>query len=129
MSFDLDLYSSTRDALALFTVPPTRLLPVVVSYFDDVLGGLRRIGSLFRNEACGQLLAIREFNAAARQASPPAHRPDPDPALPASARPRAVARADVRAPRARPPDPERRRDAPGDVDAEHGHASEFEWPL
>jgi hypothetical protein len=63
VSFDLDYYSSTRDALQLFDCEPERLLPVVVSYFDDVLGGTRRIGSLFRTEAAGQLLAIDEFNA------------------------------------------------------------------
>jgi hypothetical protein len=63
VSFDLDLYSSTSDALALFAIDSERLLPVVVTYFDDVIGGLRRIGSLFRNECAGQLLAIKEFNA------------------------------------------------------------------
>jgi hypothetical protein len=61
-SFDLDLYSSTRDALTVFDVECDRLLPVVVSYFDDVLGGIRRIGSLFRTKAAGQLRAIEEFN-------------------------------------------------------------------
>ncbi len=64
VSFDLDYYSSTRDALALFDVSCDRLLPVVVSYFDDVIGGARRIGSVFRTAAAGQLLAIREFNEA-----------------------------------------------------------------
>jgi hypothetical protein len=63
VSFDVDFYSSTVDALALFEVDAQQLLPVVVSYFDDILGGLARIGSLFRNEAAGQLLAIKEFNA------------------------------------------------------------------
>jgi hypothetical protein len=62
VSFDLDLYSSTRDALALFGSGPTLLLPVVIAYFDDVIGGPRRIGSLFRNSAAGPLLAIEEFN-------------------------------------------------------------------
>jgi len=62
VSFDLDYYSSTRDALAMFDVAPEHLLPVVVSYFDDVIGGLRRIGSVFRSSAAGQLLALREFN-------------------------------------------------------------------
>jgi hypothetical protein len=62
VSFDLDLYSSTADALRLFEVRPDQLLPVVATYFDDVLGGPRRIGSLFRTEAAGQLLAINEFN-------------------------------------------------------------------
>jgi hypothetical protein len=63
VSFDLDLYSSTTDALKLFAIESKRLLPVVLTYFDDVIGGLRRIGSLFRNESAGQLLAIKEFNA------------------------------------------------------------------
>jgi hypothetical protein len=67
VSFDLDLYSSTRDGLAVFEIKCDRLLPVVVSYFDDVIGGIRRIGSLFRTKAAGQLRAIEEFNA--RQSS------------------------------------------------------------
>jgi hypothetical protein len=62
VSFDLDLYSSTTDALRLFAARADCLLPVVVSYFDDVLGGPGRIGSLFRTAAAGQLLAIEEFN-------------------------------------------------------------------
>jgi hypothetical protein len=62
VSFDLDLYSSTRDALALFGSPSELLLPIVISYFDDVIGGAHRIGSLFRTSAAGQLLAIEEFN-------------------------------------------------------------------
>lgn len=62
VSFDLDLYSSTADALRIFDARADQLLPVVISHFDDVLGGARRIGSLFRTEAAGQLLAIREFN-------------------------------------------------------------------
>jgi hypothetical protein len=62
VSFDLDLYSSTTDALRLFASGADCLLPVVVSYFDDVLGGPARIGSLFRTAAAGQLLAIEEFN-------------------------------------------------------------------
>jgi hypothetical protein len=62
VSFDLDLYSSTRDGLTAFEIECDRLLPVVVSYFDDVIGGIRRIGSLFRTKAAGQLRAIEEFN-------------------------------------------------------------------
>lgn len=62
VSFDLDYYSSTRDALRLFDLGAESLLPVVVTYLDDVIGGIRRIGSLFRNGGAGQLLAIREFN-------------------------------------------------------------------
>ena len=62
VSFDLDLYSGTRDALALFDAAPELLLPVVVSYFDDIIGSPRRIGSLFRSSGAGALLAIEEFN-------------------------------------------------------------------
>jgi hypothetical protein len=62
VSFDLDLYSGTRDALTLFDASPELLLPVVVSYFDDVIGSPRRIGSLFRSSGAGALLAIEEFN-------------------------------------------------------------------
>jgi hypothetical protein len=62
VSFDLDFYSSTAEALRLFDTRPDQLLPVVVSHFDDVLGGAQRIGSLFRTEAAGQRLAIEEFN-------------------------------------------------------------------
>lgn len=62
VSFDLDLYHSTRDALTLFAADAELLLPVVIAYFDDVIGGPRRIGSLFRTAAAGPLLAIDEFN-------------------------------------------------------------------
>jgi hypothetical protein len=62
VSFDLDLYSSTREALSIFAIGCDRLLPVVATYFDDVIGGTGRIGSMFRTEAAGQLLAIEEFN-------------------------------------------------------------------
>ena len=37
-AFDLDYYSSTRDALALVAGPVDRLLPRFLAYFDDVLG-------------------------------------------------------------------------------------------
>lgn len=54
-SFDLDLYSSTRDALQLFCVPAKRMLWHVPLYFDDV-------GSIFNHRFAGELLAIDEFN-------------------------------------------------------------------
>ncbi|OLE61172.1 MAG: hypothetical protein AUI36_11795 [Cyanobacteria bacterium 13_1_40CM_2_61_4] len=38
VSFDLDLYSSTRDALTLFQSDYLHLLPRVISYFDDIFG-------------------------------------------------------------------------------------------
>ncbi len=37
-AFDLDYYSSTRDALALAAGPVDRLMPRFLAYFDDVLG-------------------------------------------------------------------------------------------
>jgi hypothetical protein len=37
-AFDLDYYSSTRDALALLAAPPERLMPRLLAYFDDILG-------------------------------------------------------------------------------------------
>lgn len=63
VSNDLDLYSSTIGSLGLFEAPMDKLLPVIVSYFDDTLGSPTRIGSLFRNRWCGQLAAIDAFNA------------------------------------------------------------------
>jgi len=38
VAFDLDYYSSTRDALALVAGPAERLMPRFLMYFDDVLG-------------------------------------------------------------------------------------------
>jgi hypothetical protein len=55
VSFDLDLYSSTRDALALFEADHALLLPRVTAYFDDIFG-------YSYNDFCGERLAIREFN-------------------------------------------------------------------
>jgi hypothetical protein len=54
-SFDMDLYSSTRDALKLFEVDHSFLLPRVFSYFDDISGHTY-------NDFCGERLAISEFN-------------------------------------------------------------------
>jgi len=59
---DLDLYSSTLASLSLFDAPIDKLLPVVITYFDDTLGSPTRMGSLFRNRWCGQLAAIDDFN-------------------------------------------------------------------
>ncbi len=126
VSFDLDLYSSTTDALAVFEIGCDRLLPVVVSYFDDVLGGTRRIGSLFRTAAAGQLRAIDEFNAHGRH-----RRIDPIRVL------------RYRRPLDREPWIDRTyalhvldhpirsgtRPRPAMSMTEHGQASEFEWPL
>ncbi len=55
VSFDLDLYSSTRDALRIFTLPDKSMLWHVPVYFDD-------IDFLFNNRFAGELLAIAEFN-------------------------------------------------------------------
>jgi hypothetical protein len=55
ISFDLDLYNSTRDALAIFDSPYELLLPRVATYFDDILGHTY-------NDFAGERLAITEFN-------------------------------------------------------------------
>lgn len=55
VSFDLDLYSSTREALQIFRIPDKRMLWHVPLYFDD-------IEFLFNHKFAGELLAIDEFN-------------------------------------------------------------------
>ena len=55
VSFDLDLYSSTRDALQIFRVPDKKMLWHVPLYFDD-------IEFVFNHKFAGELLAIDEFN-------------------------------------------------------------------
>ena len=55
VSFDLDLYSSTRDALKLFEGEYDWVLPRVVCYFDDIIGHTY-------SDYNGERLAIREFN-------------------------------------------------------------------
>jgi hypothetical protein len=50
--FDLDYYSSTRDAFQIFR-DPKHYLPRVFCCFDDILG---------TNEYIGELRAIKEFN-------------------------------------------------------------------
>jgi hypothetical protein len=57
VSFDMDLYTSTRDALRVFAVPGKRMLRHVPLYFDD-------IEFLFNHRFAGELLAIDEFNQA-----------------------------------------------------------------
>jgi hypothetical protein len=54
---DLDLYSSTVDALRLFSAPNRRMLLHVPLYFDDILG-------VPYHSFAGERLAISEFNAA-----------------------------------------------------------------
>lgn len=59
VSFDLDYYSSTRNALALFEAPEHALrLPRVYCYFDDIVWPPHAC----HNEYVGELCAIREFN-------------------------------------------------------------------
>jgi hypothetical protein len=55
VSVDLDFYSSTRGALALFTFEPERYLPAVPMYVDDA------DNLITFNDWCGVSLAIREF--------------------------------------------------------------------
>jgi hypothetical protein len=54
-SFDLDLYTSTMHALALFEADHRLLLPRVHCYFDDILG-------FTCGDHVGERLAIWEFN-------------------------------------------------------------------
>jgi hypothetical protein len=60
ISFDLDYYSSTVSALQIFEADENKFLPRVICYFDDIIGDLDDA----YNEFTGELLAIREFNAA-----------------------------------------------------------------
>ena len=55
--FDLDLYSSTADALRVFDGPAATRLPRVFCFFDDVVGERE-----LYNEHTGALLAIAERN-------------------------------------------------------------------
>ncbi len=58
ISFDLDFYSSTKSALAVFHGEHQFLLPRVFCYFDDTIGSEVEAYSDFT----GQRLAIHEFN-------------------------------------------------------------------
>ena len=58
VAFDLDYYSSTKAAFALFEGAQSTHLPRVYCYFDDVV--TNALGCM--NEYVGELLAIREFN-------------------------------------------------------------------
>jgi len=55
VSFDLDYYSSTKNALDLLSIDSKNLLPIIDIYFDD-------ISDYKHNSKCGQYLAINEFN-------------------------------------------------------------------
>lgn len=56
--FDLDYYSSTKDAFSLFERPADAFLPRVHCYFDDMIWPEHAL----HNEWVGELRAIREFN-------------------------------------------------------------------
>jgi hypothetical protein len=55
VSFDVDLYSSARDALTVLEASSDSLLPRVHCYFDDVTG-------FTYGDFNGERLAIHEFN-------------------------------------------------------------------
>lgn len=59
IAFDLDYYSSTRDALKIFLTRDEYILPRVLCFFDDIMD--EQATQLF-NEFTGELLAIKEFN-------------------------------------------------------------------
>jgi hypothetical protein len=55
VSFDLDMYSSTMDAFAVFEDSPEVVMPRVVCYFDDIAG-------FSHGDFTGERLAITDFN-------------------------------------------------------------------
>lgn len=55
VSFDVDYYWSTLEALKLFEGDAATYLPKVICYFDDVMFD-------WHNEFCGELAAIADFN-------------------------------------------------------------------
>jgi hypothetical protein len=57
-AFDLDYYSSTRAAFAIFEGEPATRLPRVHCYFDDTIGP--QLACM--NPYVGELLAIEEYN-------------------------------------------------------------------
>jgi hypothetical protein len=59
VAFDLDYYSSTKDAFKIFSRDHEQYLPRVHCYFDDIASN--DLGCM--SEHVGELLAIREFNA------------------------------------------------------------------
>jgi hypothetical protein len=58
VAFDLDYYSSTKEAFAIFRIPSEGRLPRVYCYFDDTISP----ETACHNEYVGELCAIREFN-------------------------------------------------------------------
>jgi hypothetical protein len=61
IAFDLDYYTSTREALRIFNGPDSCYLPRVLSYFDDIMSGEQQ----YYCADVGELLAIQEFNSGA----------------------------------------------------------------
>jgi hypothetical protein len=55
IAIDVDLYSSTRDALKILSLPNKRMLNRVPIYFDD-------ISMYINHRMAGELLAIEDFN-------------------------------------------------------------------
>lgn len=55
ISFDLDLYSSTKDALSIFNAAGMKMLWNTPLYFDD-------IEFIFNHKFAGEFLSIKEFN-------------------------------------------------------------------
>jgi len=62
IAFDMDLYSSTRDAFEMLRSPSEAMLPRVLCYFDDLAGGT---DFALHCDAVGELAAIAEYNATA----------------------------------------------------------------
>ncbi|PIR43019.1 hypothetical protein COV24_05195 [candidate division WWE3 bacterium CG10_big_fil_rev_8_21_14_0_10_32_10] len=58
IAFDVDYYTSTRDAFNIFEASDAKMLPRIFCYFDDIIGTDEEIIS----EYVGELLAIKEFN-------------------------------------------------------------------
>jgi hypothetical protein len=58
IAFDLDYYTSTKDAFKIFDADDSKILPRVFCYFDDIVGTDEEVMC----EWVGELLAIKEFN-------------------------------------------------------------------
>jgi len=59
VAVDVDLYSSARELIRMFTIPGKRMLRRVFMYFDD-------IDLMFTHRFAGEMLAIDEFNASGK---------------------------------------------------------------
>ena len=66
IAFDLDYYTSTRDAFRLFEGQSKSFLPRVLCYFDDIIDSnddlYGEVTPEYYNDFSGERLAIREFN-------------------------------------------------------------------